>query len=395
VTQKLSRRVQAVRPSATLAFSARAVELKRQGRDVVSLSAGEPDFPVPAHVEKAIEQALQRGMTKYTASPGVQELREAIADRMEIEIGQRWGIKDIVATAGAKQALYNACQALLDEGDEAIVPCPYWVSYPDMVRLAGATAVPLECSGERGWIPRPEALEKAITSKTRAVILGSPSNPTGAVWDEETMRGFARVLEKHPQIAILSDDIYGRLVYGGAKAVSILRVAPQLRERTVVINGCSKAYAMTGLRLGWACGPSDIIAAMNRVQDSSTSNPSSLTQYAGIAALRGPQEPVEAMRQQFEKRRDLIIELLRAIPRMGCSTPQGAFYVLCDVRAYLTGRIENDVRLAEALLEEHGLATVPGSAFGAPGHLRLSFATSETEIRRGLARLAGLAAQAA
>ena len=227
------------------------------------------------------------------------------------------------------------------------------------------------------------------------MILGSPSNPTGAVWDEETMRGFARVLEKHPDIAILSDDIYGRLVYGGVEAISILRVAPQLRERTVIVNGCSKAYAMTGLRLGWACGPSAIIAAMNRVQDSSTSNPSSLTQYAGIAALRGPQEPVEAMRQQFEKRRDLIVDLLRAIPRMGCSKPQGAFYVLADVRAFLTGRIENDTRLAEALLEEHGLATVPGAAFGAPGHLRLSFATSEAEIRRGVQRLAGIAAQAA
>ena len=302
MTQKLSRRVQAVRPSATLAFSARAMELKRQGRDVVSLPAGEPDFPVPPHVEKAIEQALQRGMTKYTASPGVQELREAIADRMEIEIGQKWGIKDIVATAGAKQALYNA---FLDEGDEAIVPCPYWVSYPDMVRLAGATAVPLECSGENGWTPRPEALEKAITPKTRAVILGSPSNPTGAVWDEETMRGFARVLEKHPDIAILSDDIYGRLVYGGVEAISILRVAPQLRERTVIVNGCSKAYAMTGLRLGWACGPSAIIAAMNRVQDSSTSNPSSLTQYAGIAALRGPQEPPAVREAARSDRRSL------------------------------------------------------------------------------------------
>jgi len=395
VTLKLSRRVQSVRPSATLAFSARAIELRRQGKDVASLSAGEPDFPVPPHVEKAIEQALQRGMTKYTASPGVQELREAIADRMEIETGQRWQVKDIVATAGAKQALFNACQALLDEGDEAIVPCPYWVSYPDMVRLAGGTAVPLECAGEHGWVPRPEALEKAITAKTRVVILGSPSNPTGAVWPEETMRGFARVLEKNPQVAILSDDIYGRLVYGGVKAVSILQVAPQLRERTVIINGCSKAYAMTGLRLGWACGPSTVIAAMNRVQDSSTSNPSSLAQYAGIAALRGPQEPVEAMRREFEKRRDLIVELLRAIPRMGCSTPQGAFYVLADVRAYITGRIENDVRLAESLLEEHGLATVPGSAFGAPGHLRLSFATSEAEIRRGVSRLAVLAAQAA
>jgi aspartate aminotransferase len=372
-------------------MSARAIELRRAGKDVASLSAGEPDFPVPAHVAKAIEQALERGMTKYTASPGVAELREAISDRTQIELGVRWAIKDIVATAGAKQALYNACQALLDEGDEAIVPKPYWVSYPDMVRLAGGTPVELPCRAEDGWVPRPEALERAITPRTRAVILGSPSNPTGAVWPEEAVRGIAGVLARHPQVAVLSDDIYNKLVYGRTRAVNVLQVAPELRERTVVINGASKAYAMTGLRLGWACGPSEIIAAMNRVQDSSTSNPSSLTQYAGIAALRGPQEPVEAMRQQFEKRRDLMVELVRSIPRMGCVSPDGAFYVLADARAYVGARVETDVKLAELLLEQHGVATVPGSAFGAPGYLRLSFATSEAEIRRGLQRVAAFA----
>jgi aspartate aminotransferase len=394
VTLKLSRRVQSVRPSATLAMSARAIELRRAGRDVASLSAGEPDFPVPAHVAKAIEQALERGMTKYTASAGTVELREAISDRMQIELGLRWSVKDIIATAGAKQALYNACQALLDEGDEAIVPQPYWVSYPDMVRLAGAKPVELVCRGEDGWVPRPEALERAITPRTRAVILGSPSNPTGAVWSEEAVRGLARVLERNPQIAVLTDDIYNKLVYGNARAVNVLQVAPELRDRTVVINGASKAYAMTGLRLGWACGPSEIVAAMNRVQDSSTSNPSSLTQFAGVAALRGPQEPVEAMRQQFEKRRDLMVELVRSIPKMGCVAPDGAFYVLADARAYVGGRIETDVKLAELLLDEHGVATVPGSAFGAPGYLRLSFATSEAEIRRGLQRVAAFAQSA-
>jgi aspartate aminotransferase len=375
-------------------MSARAIELRRAGRDIASLSAGEPDFPVPAHVAKAIEQALERGMTKYTASPGTVELREAISDRMEIELGVRWGVKDIIATAGAKQALYNACQALLEEGDEAIVPQPYWVSYPDMVRLASAKPVEMVCRAEDDWMPRAAALEQAITPRTRAVILGSPSNPTGAVWTEEAVRGLARVLEKHPQIAVLTDDIYNKLVYGKARAINVLQVAPQLRDRTVVINGASKAYAMTGLRLGWACGPSEIIAAMNRVQDSSTSNPSSLTQFAGVAALRGPQEPVEAMRQQFEKRRDLMVELVRSIPKMGCSSPDGAFYVLADARAYVGGRVETDVKLAELLLEEHGVATVPGSAFGAPGFLRLSFATSEAEIRRGLQRVAAFAQSA-
>jgi len=381
-----ARRVLAAKPSASLAVTARAIQLKREGRDIVSLSVGEPDFPVFPHVAEAVEEALRKGHTKYTTSSGIAELREAISDWMQGEIGQRYPVSQIICTAGAKQALYNACQALLDEGDEAVIPNPYWVSYPDIVRLAGATPVDLVTRAEEGWHPDPGALARAITPRTKVVMLGSPSNPTGAVWSRQAMQGIARVMEEHPRIAILSDDIYHRLVFGGVRACNILQVAPQLRDRTVVINGCSKAYAMTGPRLGWACGAQEIISAMNKVQDSSTSNPSSLAQYAAVAALRGPQEGVEAMRAQFERKRDLVLELVRGIPRVRCARPEGAFYLFCDVSAYL-GRVPDDVKLSQVLLEEHGVAVVPGSAFGQPGYLRLSFATSDAQIRAGVERM--------
>ena len=381
-----SRRLDAVKPSATMAMTARAIQLRREGRDIVSLSVGEPDFPVFPHVAKAVEDALRKGYTKYTTSSGIAELREAVSDWMHAEVGQRYAAAQIICTAGAKQALYNACQALLDEGDEAVIPNPYWVSYPDIVRLAGATPVDMVTRAEDSWHPNPDALARAITPRTKVVMLGSPSNPTGAVWSKEAMQGMARVLEKHPRITVLSDDIYHRLVFGGVRACNILEVAPQLRDRTVLINGCSKAYAMTGLRLGWACGPQEIISAMNKVQDSSTSNPSSLAQYAAVAALRGPQEGVEAMRAQFERRRDLMVELVRGIPRVRCARPEGAFYVFCDVSEYL-GRVPDDVKLSQVLLEEHGVAVVPGSAFGQPGYLRLSFATSDDQIRAGVERM--------
>jgi aspartate aminotransferase len=382
-----SRRVLAAKPSASLAVTARAIQLKREGRDIVSLSVGEPDFPVFPHVAQAVEEALHKGYTKYTTSSGIAELREAVSDWMHAEVGQRYTLAQIICTAGAKQALYNACQALLDEGDEAIIPNPYWVSYPDIVRLAGATPVELVTRAEESWHPHPEALARVVTPRTKVVMLGSPSNPTGAVWSKEAMQGIARALEKHPQITILSDDIYHRLVYGGVRACNLLEVAPQLRDRTLLINGCSKAYAMTGLRLGWACGPQEIVSAMNKVQDSSTSNPSSLAQYAAVAALRGPQEGVEAMRVQFERRRDLMVELVRSIPRVRCALPEGAYYVFCDVSPYL-GRVPDDVKLTQLLLEEHGVAVVPGSAFGQPGYLRLSFATSDGQIRAGVERMA-------
>jgi aspartate aminotransferase len=387
-----SRRLDAVKPSATMAMTARAIQLRREGRDIVSLSVGEPDFPVFPHVAEAITDALRKGYTKYTPSSGTAELREAVSDWMFKEIGVRWPAAQVIATSGAKQALYNACMALLDEGDEAVIPNPYWVSYPEMVRLAGAKPLDLMLRQEDGWSPRSDELERLLTPRTRVFMFSSPSNPTGAVWSAEAMRGVARALEKFPRVVILSDDIYDRLVYGG-KAINILQVAPQLKDRTVLINGCSKAYAMTGLRLGWACGPAEIISGMSKVQDASTSNPSSLSQYGAVAALRGPQEPVEAMRLQFEKRRHLMVELLRQVRGVEAHAPEGAFYVFADFSGLLSRKhrgepVSTTQRLAEILLEEFGVATVPGSAFGREGYLRLSFATSEGDIRKAMERVA-------
>jgi aspartate aminotransferase len=308
------------------------------------------------------------------------------------EIGVRWPAAQVIATSGAKQALYNACMALLDEGDEAVIPNPYWVSYPEMVRLAGAKPLDLMLRQEDGWSPRSDDLERLLTPRTRVFMFSSPSNPTGAVWSAEAMRGVARALEKFPRVVILSDDIYDRLVYGG-KATNILQIAPQLKDRTVLVNGCSKAYAMTGLRLGWACGPAEIISGMSKVQDASTSNPSSLSQYGAVAALRGPQEPVEAMRVQFEKRRHLMVELLRQVRGVEAHAPDGAFYVFADFAGLLSRKhrgeqVSTTQRLAEILLEEFGVATVPGSAFGREGYLRLSFAISEADIRKAMERVA-------
>lgn len=388
-----AKRLEAVKPSATMAMTARAIQLRREGRDIVSLSVGEPDFPVFPHVEQAMVEALRKGQTKYTAPNGTAELREAIGDWMHAKVGLRWPIAQIVATSGAKQALYNACQALLDEGDEAVIPNPYWVSYPEMLKLAGARVVELKLAQEDGWSPRLEDWERVLSPRTRLLIFSSPSNPTGAVWSAAALKDLARALERFPRVTVLSDDIYDKLVYGGVQCPNLLQVAPQLQSRTVLVNGCSKAYAMTGLRLGWACGPAEIITAMNKVQDASTSNPSSLSQAAAVAALRGPQEPLEAMRVQFEKRKHLMVELLKKIPGIDAHEPDGAYYIFPDVSALLGRRwhgesVESDARLAEILLEEFGVAVVPGSAFGRPGYLRLSFAISEPDIRRALERLA-------
>lgn len=388
-----SRRLEAVKPSATMAMTARATQLRREGRDIVSLSVGEPDFRIFPHIEEAVLDAVRKGYTKYTAPNGLVELREAISDWMFREVGVRWPAAQIVATAGGKQALYNACMALLDEGDEAVIPNPYWVSYPEMVRLAGGKPIDLMLRQEDGWAPRAEDLERVFTPRTRLFIFSSPSNPTGAVWSLEVIRAVAGVLEKYPRVTILSDDIYDKLVYGGKKVTNILQVAPQLRERTVLINGCSKAYAMTGLRLGWACGPAAIIAGMNKVQDASTSNPSSLSQHAAVAALRGPQEPLEAMRVQFEKRRILMTELLEKVPGVHAHVPDGAYYVFADFSQLLSKKYRGEAvattqRLAELLLEEFGVAAVPGSAFGREGYLRLSFAISEADIRKAMERVA-------
>jgi aspartate aminotransferase len=430
-TFPLGLRTKVVRPSPTLAIAARAAQLRREGRDIASLSVGEPDFPVPAHVAQAMTEAIQKGQTRYTASSGMPELREAIAERTKAETGLSYPINQIQVCAGAKQALFNACLSLLDEGDQAVIPNPYWVSYPDMVKLADGTPVDLPLSADDGWQPSAARLSAVMNERTKVVMLGSPSNPTGAVWSEDSLRAIADVLRRHPRAVALCDDIYGRIVFGkGAtgRAVTLLQVAPDLRERTLIVDGCSKTYAMTGLRLGWALGPVPLIAAMNKVQDSSTSNPNSIAQHGAIAALRGPQAPVEEMIRAFERRRDQMCALL-AKGDVNTVKPGGAFYVFADVTPWLGKRlvapardeaggpassgaaaagrpaeqarrgdaqglsIDGTVRLAEVLLEEFGVATVPGAAFGTEGYLRLSFATSDQEIAKGVERLhQGLAA---
>ena len=388
---KISRRAAAIQPSPTLAITARAKAMVAQGIDVVSFGAGEPDFDTPQHVKDAAIRAIQEGFTKYTATPGIPELRRAIAAKHERENGLRYDESEIIATVGAKHALYNAFQALVDEGDEVIVPAPYWVSYPDMVKLAGGRPVIVETRAEDGFVPSAEAIRAALTDRTVAVVLNSPSNPTGAVWGRQALEAIAHVLTGHG-CTIVSDDIYEHLIYTGEPFANVLNVAPHLRERTIVVNGLSKSFAMTGWRLGWAAGPRSIIAAMQKIQDQSTSNPTSIVQKAAIAALTGGNDCVEQMRGKFDERRRYIENRFAAMPGIACPPIRGAFYAFPDVRALLGRAYEGEVvgsdsRLAELLLEDYRVAVVPGTPFGAPGFLRLSFATSMEQLEKGLDRI--------
>jgi aspartate aminotransferase len=391
-------RTQQVRPSPTIAMSARATALRREGRDIAGLSVGEPDFPVPQHVADAMIEAVKKGQTRYTASSGTPELREAICKRTQAETGLAYKPNQVIVCAGAKQALYNASMVLLDPGDEALIPMPYWVSYPDMVKLSGGVPVDLPMTAKEGWQPDVAKMDALISPKTKLLFLGSPSNPTGAVWDRATFEGIAKVLRKHPRVVALCDDIYGRVYFGGEpRALSLLQVAPDLAERVILIDGCSKTYAMTGLRIGWAMGPQAVIAEMNKVQDASTSNPNSIAQVGAVAALTGTQEPVEKMVAAFKARR---ARMLSGLAKGGVSAvePGGAFYVFADFNAWLGksfkgAKVETTWKLAEVLLEEFGVATVPGAAFGVDGYLRISYACSEAEIDKGIARIhQGLAA---
>jgi aspartate aminotransferase len=394
-----SQRCRGVRRSPTVVMAGRAGQLRREGRDIASLSVGEPDFPVPDHVREALIEAVRQGLTRYTPSAGTPELREAIVERTLAESRLSFTPGQVIVSAGAKQSLYNACAALLDPGDEAVIPNPYWVSYPDMVKLSGGVPVELRTSAAEGWQPTGEALAAAMSPRTKLVIFGSPSNPTGAVWSEATLLALAEVLRRFPRAVVLTDDIYGRILYGvpaGQRAPTLLQVAPDLAPRTIVVDGCSKAYAMTGLRIGWSLAPEPLTTAMIKVQDASTTNPNSVAQQGAIAALRGPQEPVERMIRAWERRRGLLLAQL-AVGGVHAVRPDGAFYAFVDVRPWLGrslrgAKVESTWRLAELLLEEHGVATVSGAAFGCEGYLRLSFATSDEEIGKATSRiLAGLA----
>ena len=386
----LSRRASEVEESVTHAMTAKANAMRDQGIDVISFSAGEPDFDTPEHIKKAAADAMARGQTKYTPASGLLPLRKAVAAKFQRDNGLAYDPSQIVVSCGAKHSLYNVMQAVLEEGDEAIIPAPYWVSYPAMVKCAGATPVIVTTDEKNGLKMTAEQLRKAITERTKCLILCSPSNPTGMVYTAAELKAVADVcVEK--DLLVISDEIYEKLVFGVPFA-SIATARPEMKERTVVVNGASKAYAMTGWRIGYAAGPKEIMTAAGRMQSQSTSNATSIAQYATIAALEGDQACVETMRVEYAKRRDYIVGRLRKIPGVACGEPQGAFYVFPRVSA-LYGKkfqgkaITGSVAMSETLLEKAHIATVPGSGFGADEYIRLSYATSMEKISGGLDRL--------
>lgn len=389
---KLAKRLSIIEPSMTLKVSAKAAALKAQGLDVVSFGAGEPDFDTPAHIKEAAKKALDAGATKYTAVEGTPQLRKAAAGWFAKAHGLEVSPGEVIVSAGAKQGIFNAFHALLDEGDEIILPAPYWVSYSEIAKLAGATPVPVMSRAEDDFVVNPDDIARAITPRTRMILVVSPSNPTGAVYDEKTLRAIADLAVKH-DLWLLTDDIYRSLCYGDARFVQPATFGPEVRKRTIIIDGVSKSYAMTGWRIGFTLAPPPVIEAMATLQGQSTTNAAAVSQAAAIAAIEGPNDEVERMRLEFDKRRKFMVAGLRAMPGVKCVEPRGAFYAFPDVSAFVGRktakgqRIENDLSLCEYLIEEARVAVVPGSAFYAPGFVRLSYATSQANIEKGLARM--------
>jgi len=389
----LSATLSRVNPSPTIAMTTRAAELRAAGRDIIALSAGEPDFDTPDAIKEAAIAAIRAGKTKYTAVDGIPELKQAICDKFSRENGLTYKPSQISVGTGGKQVLYNAFMATLNPGDEVIIPAPYWVSYPDMVRLAGGTPVIIETRIDDNFKLTAAALEAAITPKTKWFLFNSPSNPTGAgyAWDE--LKALTDVLEKHPHVWVMSDDMYEHLVFDDFRFCTPAQVAPALHDRTLTVNGVSKAHAMTGWRIGYAGGPEPLIAAMRKLQSQSTSNPCTVSQYAALAALTGPQEYLEPNRALFQRRRDLVVSALNAAPGITCPTPEGAFYVYPSIRDCIGQtsvggkQITNDEDFAIALLEEHGVAVVFGAAFGLSPCFRVSYATSEKELTEACRRI--------
>ena len=386
---QIAERLSKVAPSATLALAQRAREMAAAGQKVVSFTAGEPDFATPSHITEALKRSVDAGHTRYTAVAGTPDLREAISRKYATR-GFEYAIDQILASTGAKQSIYNALMASVNDGQQVVIAAPYWLSYADMVRLAGGTPNIVATDESNGFIMTAEQLEAALKPQTRAVILNSPSNPTGAVYRREDLAGLAEVLKKRPDVLVITDEIYEHLVYAPATFTSILDVAPELSEQTIVINGCSKSYAMTGLRLGWAAGPKPIIAAMTKLQGQCTSNPSAPVQDAAIAALDGDHGPVKEMVRAFDERRRAVVEGLNGLPDVTCFEPQGAFYAFPNVGKYVGRRrpdgstIENASDVCAHLLERVGVVVVPGAPFGAPQNFRVSFATDRATIDTGL-----------
>lgn len=377
LSTRLARRLLRIRPSATVSITARALELREQGREIISLSAGESDFETPEHVKAEAIAAIRRGETRYTPLTGSSALKDAIVTKFARDNGLDYRPEQIIVSSGAKQSCYNACQALLDPGDEVVIPAPYWVSYPDMVRLANAEPVIVATRREQGFLMSPDQLSAAITDRTRLVIVNSPCNPTGAVYSRDDWTGLGEALREHPRVVVLSDDIYEHICWHDEPFTSLAAACPHLRDRVLTVNGVSKGYAMSGWRIGYAAGPEPIIRAMATIQSQSTTNACAVSQAAACVALGGDQSFLGQMRESFRDRHAFVVERLNRISGVDCLPGQGAFYLLPNVEGLMSGMgLDSDVALCERLLDKAGVAVVPGSAFGAPGHLRISYAAA-------------------
>jgi aspartate aminotransferase len=388
VELRLSDRVLSIKPSPTLAVTNRAAELKAAGKDIIGLGAGEPDFDTPEHIKAAAIKAIESGFTKYTAVDGTPSLKKAIIAKFKRDNNLDYQANQILVSSGGKQSFFNLALAFLNKGDEVIIPAPYWVSYPDMVLIADATPVCIECPQSQNYKITAAQLEAAITPKTKLLVLNSPSNPTGMVYTKEELLALAEVLRKHPHVWVATDDMYEHIIWTTEPFVNIVTVAPDLYDRALVLNGVSKAYAMTGWRIGYAAGPAKVIGAMKNVQSQSTSNPASISQVAAEAALNGDQDVLKPMVAAFKERHDYVVAALNAIEGVSCSAADGAFYAFANVEGAIAKMgLKNDLEFSEVLLNTVGVAVVPGSAFGLDGHMRISYATSMKTLEDAIARI--------
>ena len=386
---KLSDRVQRIKPSPTLAITARAAELRAAGKDIIGLGAGEPDFDTPEHIKQAAVKAIADGFTKYTAVDGTASLKQAIIDKFSHDNQLNYTANQVLVSCGGKQSFFNLTQALLNQGDEVIIPAPYWVSYPDMVLLADGKPVFIEADIKQSFKITPEQLEAAITKKTRLVVLNSPSNPSGIAYSQKELAALGQVLLKHPDVLVATDDMYEHILWADEPFSNIVMACPELYAQTIVLNGVSKAYSMTGWRIGYAAGPEKLIKAMKKVQSQSTSNPTSISQVAAEAALNGDQTCLQTMLSAFKERHEYVHQRLNAIEGITCLPSDGTFYSFPDVRGFIDKikGVNNDMELSEYLIEKAGVALVPGSAFGSPGYIRISFATSLGVLEDALDRI--------
>ena len=385
---QIAGRVQAIKPSPTLAVTARAAEMRAAGHDIIGLGAGEPDFDTPRHVKQAAVNALNQGYTKYTPVDGIPALKQAIIEKFARDNQLEYGMKQVLVSCGGKQSFYNLAQALLNPGDEVIILAPYWVSYPDMVRLAGAEPVIVSAGIQQGFKITPKQLEVAMTEKTKLFVINSPSNPTGVHYAPAELAELGAVLENYPKVIVATDDMYEHILWEGTPFKNILNMCPNLYNRTFVLNGVSKAYAMTGWRIGYAAGPEQLIQKMKTIQSQSTSNPASLSQYAALAALEGDQSFIEEMVTTFKERHDFVLKSLLEINGVECQPSQGTFYIFPSMQGAMDRlNIKTDVELSEFLIEKAGVALVPGSAFGFPGYVRISFATSMENLEKAMEKL--------